>query len=84
MKIQVDNKLKLVSIWLTRKECTDEKLRRKLKPLYAEYKEKKYKVAVFESGDDNDLLGLTEALLKDNKYKLFKDNKELPTEAVGF
>lgn len=76
MQLQVDDKMKLVSIWLTRTEANDSDLRERLKPLYSEYKAKKYKVAVFESGDEEDLFGLTEALLKDNKYKLYKDGKD--------
>ncbi len=79
MQLQVDDKMKLVSIWLTRTEAKDNDLRESLKPLYSEYKAKKYKVAVFESGDEEDLIGLTEALLKDNKYKLYKDSKDNKT-----
>lgn len=84
MQIQVDDKLKLVSIWLTGKESADKGLRESFKPLYAKYKEKKYKVAVFESGSEKDLYGLTEALLKDNKYKLYKDDIGVPDKAVGY
>lgn len=87
MKIQVNNTVKLVSIWLTGEEGTDKALRNELKSLYAEYKAKKFKVAVFESGN-NDLYDLTEALIKDNKYKLYKYDKEADKEsdnkAVGF
>lgn len=75
MQLQINDKMKLVSIWLTRSESKDNNLKESLKPLYAEYKAKKYKVAVFQSGDEEDLYGLTEALLKDNKYKLYKDSK---------
>lgn len=87
MKIQVNNTVKLVSIWLTGEEGADKALRNELKSLYAEYKAKKFKVAVFESGN-NDLYDLTEALIKDNKYKLYKYDKEADKEsdnkAVGF
>jgi hypothetical protein len=42
-------------------------------------------VAVFKSGNDPDLFGLTRILLKDNKYKLFKDDtgdEDVPNKAV--
>ena len=84
MQIQIDDNIKLVSIWLTKNEGLDKDIRNSLKTLYADYKTKKYKVAVFESGEDKDLYGLTEALLKDNKYKLYKDTNELPEKAAGF
>jgi hypothetical protein len=74
MQIQVDDTIKLVSIWLTGNESKDASLRDELKPLYKKYGDKKYKVAVFESGNNKDLCGLTAALLKYNKYKLYKDN----------
>lgn len=84
MQIQIDDNIKLVSIWLTKNEGLDKDIRNSLKPLYADYKTKKYKVAVFESSEDKDLYGLTEALLKDNKYKLYKDTNELPEKTAGF
>jgi hypothetical protein len=82
--IQVNDKAKLVSIWLTNAQQTRE-VEDELKSLYAEYKAKKYKVAVFKSGNDPDLFGLTRILLKDNKYKLFKDDtgdEDVPNKAV--
>lgn len=85
MQIDINVNIKLVSIWLTKSEAKDESLREKLKPLYSGYKDKKYKVAVFESGENEDLLGLTTGLLKDNKYKLYKDdNEEKDNKAAGF
>ena len=85
MQIEINVNIKLVSIWLTKSEAKDENLREGLKPLYSKYKEKKYKVAVFESGENEDLLGLTTALLKDNKYKLYKDDsEENDNKAAGF
>lgn len=84
MQIQVDENMKLVSIWLTRAEAGDEALKESLKPIYAEYANKKYKIAVFESGEENDLLGLTGALLKDNKHKLYKADTEECDKAAGF
>lgn len=58
MEIEVKDKQKRVNIWLTHAESQDEALMESLKPLYKEYKAKKYLVAVFASGTE-DLKGLT-------------------------
>ncbi|MDR0861383.1 MAG: hypothetical protein LBN30_01190 [Oscillospiraceae bacterium] len=41
---------RIVEIWLTNGEKSDLPLRETLKPVYSEYKARKYTVAVFESG----------------------------------
>lgn len=69
MEINVHDDRKIVEIWLTNAEKRDTDLRERLKPLYREYKEKKYLVAVFESGD-GDLYENTIALLLSNRRKL--------------
>ena len=51
MEIEVKDKQKRVNIWLTHAESQDEALMESLKPIYREYKAKKYLVAVFASGD---------------------------------
>ena len=53
MEIEVKDKEKRVNIWLTRAESQDQALLDSLKPLYKEYKAKKYLVAVFHSGNGN-------------------------------
>ena len=58
----------IVEVWLTREEKQDASLRERLKPLYQEYKAKKYLVAVFESGEQN-LEELTGSLLGYNKKR---------------
>ena len=58
MEIHVRDGSKLVEVWLTNSEKRDAELRERLKPLYREYKEKDYLVAVFESGTQ-DLTELT-------------------------
>lgn len=73
LKIDIDNKTKIVSIWLTKEESANNELRESLKPLYKKYKAQKYIVAVFSSGV-GDLTEYTAALLKYNKYELFKDD----------
>ena len=59
---------KIVEVWLTREEKQDANLRERLKPLYQEYKEKKFLVAVFESGEQN-LEELTGSLLGYNRKR---------------
>lgn len=59
----VHDDMKLVEIWLTKAESDDDVFRRKLEPIFAEYKKKKYRVAVFSSGK-GDMLELTKDLLK--------------------
>ena len=51
MVLDVREKDKIVEIWLTNDEKRNTALREKLRPLYKEYKNKKYTVAVFESGE---------------------------------
>ena len=53
MEIEVKDEEKRVNIWLTRAESQDQALLDSLKPLYKEYKAKKYLVAVFHSGNGN-------------------------------
>lgn len=62
MQIYTDEQLKLVKIWLSKKERSDVDLQEKLKPLDQDCKSPKYCVAVFESGD-GDLLDNTRTLL---------------------
>lgn len=67
MNIRDDRKL--VDIWLTNREKNDPKIREWLKGVYAEYKKKKYLVAVFESGE-GDLYTSTLDLLAYNKRRI--------------
>ena len=66
MEICVKDSLKIVEIWLTNVEQGDAALRVSLQPLFDEYKQKKYKVAVFESGHGN-LVYNTAGLLLHNR-----------------
>ena len=54
---------KYVELWLTKAEVSDNSLRESLKTLYAAYKAKKYRVVVFESGDES-LLTNTKDLMR--------------------
>lgn len=50
MQIIVHDDKKLVEVWLTNPEKDDPVIQEKLKPLYQSSKQKKYTVAVFQSG----------------------------------
>ena len=69
MEINIHDDKKMVEVWLTRAEKQDEALQQELKPLYVQYKKKKYMVAVFESGEQ-DLYQNTLALLSYNKRRI--------------
>ena len=56
---------KYVSIWLTRLEAQDEKVRESLKPIFQDFKKQSYQVVVFESGT-GELVELTKCLLEYN------------------
>ena len=66
MEICVKDSLKIAEIWLTNAEQCDVALRDSLQSLFDEYKQKKYKVAVFESGH-GDLVYNTAGLLLHNR-----------------
>ena len=69
MEINVRDDSKIVEIWLSNVEKKDAALRERLKPLYAEYKQKKYTVAVFVSGD-RDIYQSTLGLLAYNNKRV--------------
>lgn len=66
MKVEVNERFKFACVWLTNEEKDDEQVREKLLPLMAEYKAKKYKFVIYESGS-RDLLEQTKGLLSHNK-----------------
>lgn len=68
MEIIQDDAKKLVQVWLSQKESKDEALQSRLKPMYAQWKQQKYMVAVFRSGKE-DLKESTLALLAYNKKR---------------
>ena len=65
IELNIHDEQKYVSVWLTKAEAADADLRESLKSLYTEYKQKKYRVVVFESGR-GDLPTLTKDLLRHN------------------
>ena len=68
MEICVNDDSKIVEIWLSNSEKSDTQLRESLKPMYADYKKRKYTVAVFESGA-GDLSEGTTGLLMQNRVQ---------------
>ena len=68
MEIIRDDEKKLVQVWLTRQEAGDEALQNRLKPMYAQWKQQKYLVAVFHSGKE-ELQRSTLDLLAYNKKR---------------
>jgi hypothetical protein len=65
IELNIHDEQKYLSVWLTKAESADSALKESLKSLYSEYKQKKYRVVVFESGR-GDLPTLTKDLLKHN------------------
>lgn len=75
LMINVSDDIKTVEVWLTQEEKRNAALREQLKPLYQEYKEKKYLVAVFESGSQ-DIWKETGALLCYNRKRIAQMEEE--------
>ena len=69
MEISINDERRTVEIWLSNEEKNDPAVQQRLKPLYAEYAEKKYTVAVFMSGSQ-DLYSLTSDLLCYNRKRI--------------
>ena len=84
MEIHVRDDRHLVEVWLSNAEKKDMSLREGLKRLYDEYKEKKYLVAVFESGE-GDLYQSTLELLSYNKKRCaeIEVNREKQRTAIN-
>lgn len=68
MHIEVRGQSKIVELWLTKKEKSDPALLESLKPIYQQYRDQKYLVAVFLSGED-DLYQQTRDLLLYNRLR---------------
>lgn len=66
--MEISEESKIVELWLTREEKDDLTFRESLKPMYQKYKEQKYLVAVFLSGED-DLYQQTRDLLLYNRQR---------------
>ena len=84
MEIHVRDDKHFVEVWLSNAEKKDTSLRDSLKRLYAEYKKKKYLVAVFESGEGY-LYQSTLELLSYNKKRCaeIEVNREKQRTAIN-
>ena len=79
--MEVREQSKIVELWLTREERDDPAFRESLKPIYQQYKDQKYLVAVFLSGEE-DLYQQTRDLLLYNRRRLAE--KDLPVETEHY
>ena len=77
MRMEIRDESKIVELWLTREEKDDLAFWESLKPIYQEYKEQKYVVAVFLSGEE-DLYQQTRDLLLYNRRR--QAEKEVQAE----
>ena len=68
MQTKIHEPAQIVEVVLTRAEQTDEAVKQQLQALYAQYKDTKYTVAVFLSGD-RDLYEDTRDLLLFNRRR---------------
>ena len=69
MEVRVQEDMKLVEVWLTRQEKSDNAIREQLQRLYQDYKSRKYMVAQFHSGG-GDLYAFTRDLLIFNRKRI--------------
>lgn len=69
MEVRVHEDMKLVEVWLTRQEQTDNAIREQLQRMYQDYKNRKYMVAQFHSGG-GDLYAITRDLLIFNRKRI--------------
>ena len=77
MRMEIRDESKIVELWLTREEKDDLAFWESLKPICQEYKEQKYLVAVFLSGEE-DLYQQTRDLLLYNRRR--QAEKEVQAE----
>lgn len=68
MEINPHKESKLVDVWLSREDQTNQEVQDRLRKLYRRCKEEKYTVAVFYSGQQN-LAEETSALLRYNRRR---------------
>ena len=68
VEIRIKDSDKIVEIWLTNSEKSNLAIHSSLKLIYAAYRTKKYKIAVFQSGEGN-LFENTDGLLLHNRMR---------------
>ena len=67
MEINVNESTRVVAVWLTNEEKGNASVQQQINQLCREYKERKYRTAVFLSGQ-GDLVNSTQSLLLHNRY----------------
>ena len=78
--MEIREQSKIVAFWLTRGERDDPAFRESLKPIYRQYKDQNYLVAVFLSGEE-DLYQQTCDLLLYNRRRLAEKEIQAETRA---
>lgn len=81
--MEVREQSKIVELWLTNEEKNDPSFRESLKPLYQQYKDQKYLVAVFLS-DEADIYQQTRNLLLYNRRRLAEKEVQEQKQAQRF
>lgn len=81
MKVIVNEKDKILEIWLTKSEKNNMALRESLEPFYKEWRAKRYLPVVYESGE-SDLQESILGLLRHNREIVAKRELEYEKKAV--
>ena len=76
MHMEIRDESKTVELWLTREERDDLAFRESLKPMYQKYKEQKYLVAVFLSGEEELYQQTRDLLLYNQRRQAEKEVQE--------
>jgi len=66
MEVNINENKKIVEVWLSNGEKNDKSIKESLNKLYSDYKNTKYLVVVYESGNE-DLFSGTKSLLFQNR-----------------
>ncbi|MBO4308969.1 MAG: hypothetical protein J5885_03975 [Clostridia bacterium] len=74
MEIHVRDDIRTIEVWLNRAEAKDDALRERMAPWYRRWKQQKYLVAVFSSGE-GDLFELTKFLLQKNLMEMAQNSQ---------
>ena len=76
LRMEIRDESKTVELWLTREERDDLAFRESLKTMYQKYKEQKYLVAVFLSGEEELYQQTRDLLLYNQRRQAEKEVQE--------
>ena len=82
MEIVRDEDKRIIEVWLTKAESTDDVLQSRLRPLCKKWKQEKYLTCVYRSGD-RDLQEQTAALLLHNRDYFAQKEVEAAKKAMA-